>query len=88
MVKDIGRLYKYNQPNQYTPTSKKPVLSSSDAHSSSASNLTGTFISSELNNKGSTTNKNKNNTSMTYDTHSCVTQLKQKLQCSDHVYNH
>ena len=73
MVKDIGRLYKYNQPKQSTPTFKKPVLYSSASHASSASNLTGTSISSKLDNKDITTNQNKSNTSNIYVIHSCVT---------------
>ena len=73
VVKDIGCLYKYNRPKQSTPTFKKPVLSSSADHSSSASNSTGTSISSQLDNKDITTNQNKNNTSNTDDIHSCVT---------------
>ena len=77
MVKDIGRLYKYNLPKQSTPTFKKPVLSSSAAHASSASNLKRTSISSQLDNKYITTNQNNKNTSNTYDIHSCVTQQKQ-----------
>ena len=77
MVKDIGRLNKYNRPKQSTPTFKRPVLSYSAAHASSASNLTGTFVSSQIDNKDSTTNKNKNNISNTYDIHSFVTPLKQ-----------
>ena len=84
MVKEIGRLYKYNQLKQSTPTFKKPVLSSSAAHASSASNLTGTSISSQLDNKDITTNQNKNNTSNKDDKHSCVTPKKQ-LQCSGHI---
>ena len=56
---------------------KKPVLSSSAAHKSSAIKLTQTSISSQLDNKYITTNQNKNNTSNTYDIHSCVTPRKQ-----------
>ena len=59
------------------PTLKKPVLSSSAARVQSASNLTGSSISSQLDNKGITTNQNRNNTSKTYDIHSCVTPRKQ-----------
>ena len=60
-----------------TPTLKKPVLSSSTAHTSSASNLTRTFISSHLDNENSTTIQNKKNTSDTDDIDSCVTPRKQ-----------
>ena len=59
-----------------TPTLNKPVLSFSDYHTSSASNLTRTSISSILDNKDITTNKNKNNTSNTDEFHSCVTPQK------------
>ena len=62
MVKDIGRLYKYNRQNKSTPTFNKPVLSYSAAHASSASNSTGTSIPSQLDNKDITKNQNKNNT--------------------------
>ena len=60
-----------------TPTLKKPVLSSSAAHTLYANNLTGTSISYQLDNKDITTNQNKNNTSNTDDIHSCVTPRKQ-----------
>ena len=73
MDKEIGRSYKYNWSKIFTPTLKKPVLSYSDVHKSSASNSTQTSISSQLDNKDSTTNQNKNNTSNIYDTHWCVT---------------
>ena len=56
-----------------TPTLKKPVLSSSAGHTSSASNLTRTFISSKLDNEDSTEIKNKKDTSNADDIHSCVT---------------
>ena len=77
MGKEIGRSYKYNQSKISTPKLKKPVLSSSAAHTSFASNLTGTSISSKLYNKEDFTNQNKNNTSDTYEIHSCVTPQKQ-----------
>ena len=77
MVKDIGRLYKYNQPKQFTPKSKKHVFSYLADHASSASNSTGTSISSKLDNKGITTNQNNNSTSNKDDIHSCVTPQKQ-----------
>ena len=51
MVKDTGHIYKYNRSKQPTSTFKKPVLSYSPAHASSASNSTGTYISSQLDNK-------------------------------------
>ena len=69
MGKEIGRSFKYNQSKISTPTLKKPVLSYSDAHTSSASKLTQTLISSHLNNKDSTEIQNNNNNSNTYDIH-------------------
>ena len=77
MGKEIGRYFKYNRSKISTPTLKKPVLSSSAAHTSSASNLTRIFISYHLDNKYSSTIQNKNNTSNTDDIHSCVTPRKQ-----------
>ena len=50
---------------------------SSAAHASSASNLTGTSISSQPHNKDITKNQNKNNTSKSDDIHSCVTPKEQ-----------
>ena len=38
MGKEIGRSFKYNRSKIFTTTLKKPVLSSSAAHASSASN--------------------------------------------------
>ena len=77
MGKEIGRSFEYNQSKISTATLKKPVLSSLDAHTSFASNLTRTLISSHLDNKNSTAIQNKKNTSNTDDTHLCVTQRKQ-----------
>ena len=77
MGKEIGRSFKYNRSKISTPTLKKPVLSSSTAHASSASNLTQTFISSHLDNEDSTAIQNKKDTSNTDDIHSCVTPQKQ-----------
>ena len=56
---------------------QKTVLSFSADHASSASNLTGTSILSQLDNKYITINQNSNNTSNTYDIHSCVKPQKQ-----------
>ena len=69
MVKDISRLLKYNRLKQSTATSKKHVLSSLAENASSASNSTGTSISSQLDNKDITTNQNNNNTSNIDDIH-------------------
>ena len=77
MGKEIGSSFKYNQSKISTPTLKNPVLSSSAAHTSFASNSTRTSISYQLDNKDITTNQNKNNTSNTYDIHSYVTPWKQ-----------
>ena len=55
MGKDVGCSYKYNQSKLSTPTLKKPVLSYPAAHTSSASNLTQTIISSQLENEDSNT---------------------------------
>ena len=71
--KDIGRLYKYNRSKISTTTLKKPVLLSSAAHTSSASNLTQTSISSQLDNKDITKNQKNHNTSNIDDIHSFVT---------------
>ena len=73
MGKEIRCSYKYNSSKISTPTLKKPILLSSAAHTSFASNLTQMSISSQLDNKDITTNQNKNNTSNTNDIHSCVT---------------
>ena len=87
MGKEIGRFSKIFYSKLSTSTLKKPVISYSAAHTSSASKLTGTFISSQLDNKDITTNQNKNNTSNTDDIHSCVTP-QNKLQFSGHIYDH
>ena len=76
-ARKLAVLTKYDQSKIFTLTLKKPVLSTSSAHTSSSSNLTQTSISSQLDNKDSTTNQNKNNTSNTYNIHSCVTPRKQ-----------
>ena len=78
MGKEIGRSFKYNQSKISTPTMKKSVLSSSAAHTSSASNSKRTSISSQLDNKYITTNKKNNSTSNTDDINSRVTPQKQK----------
>ena len=77
MGKEIGRSFKYNLLKIFTPTLNNSVLSSSAAHTSYTSNLTHTFISSQLDNEEITTNKNKKDTSNTDDIHSCVTPQKQ-----------
>ena len=72
MGKEIGRSFKYNWSKLSTSTLKEPVVSSSAAHTSSASNSTTTSIWPELDNKEITTNENKNNTSSIDDIHSCI----------------
>ena len=72
MGKEIGRSFKYNWSKISTPTLKEPVISSSAAHTSSASNSTKKFISSQLDNKDITTNQNKNKISNTDNIHSCI----------------
>ena len=77
MGKKSGHSFKYNRFKMSTSTLKKPVLSSSAAHTSSARNFSRTFISSHLDNKDSTAIQNKKNTSNTDDIHSCITPQKQ-----------
>ena len=60
-----------------TPTLKKPVLSSSAAHTSYTNNLTQTIISSQLENGHSNAIQNTIDTSNTDGIHSCVTPQKQ-----------
>ena len=77
MGKEIGHSLKFIRSKISTPTLRKPVLSSSAAHTSYTSNLTRTFISSQLENEDSTEIQNKKETSNTDDIHSCVTPQKQ-----------
>ena len=65
MGKKIGCSFKYNRLKLSTPTIKKPILSSSAAHTSSASNPKGTSISSQLHNKDITTKKKTPQSQMT-----------------------
>ena len=83
MGKDIGRLLKHIWSKLPTTTLKKPVLSSSDAHASSVSNSTGSFISSRLDNKVITKNLNSNSNSNANDIHSCVTPQTQNYIVQD-----
>ena len=76
MGKEIGRSFKYNRSKISTPTLKKPVLSSSENHTSYTTNLTQTIISYQLENKDSTEIQNTSDISNTYDIHSCVTPRK------------
>ena len=79
MGKDIGCSLKYNPSKISTPILKKPVLSSSDDHTSYTSNLTRTLISSQLENEDSTAIQNMLDISNTYNIHSCVTPRKQNI---------
>ena len=76
MGKEIGRFYKHNRSEISTTTINKTVLSSSDYHTSSASNFTRTSILSILDNKYITPNKNNNNISNTDYIQYCVTPQK------------
>ena len=62
MGKEISRSFKYNRSKISTPIFRKPILSPSAAHTVYVSNSTLTSISSHLDNKDITINKNKNNT--------------------------
>ena len=58
MGKDIRRSFKYNRSKIFTPTLKKPVLSSSSNHTSYTTSLSQTIISSHHENKDSTAIQN------------------------------
>ena len=79
MGKEIGRSFKYNRSKISTPTLKKPVLSSSENHTSYTTNLTRTIISYLLENEDSTVIQNMLDISNTDDIHSCVTSQKQNI---------
>ena len=79
MGKNIGCYYKYNRSQISSPTLKKPVLSSSAAHTSYTTNLTPTIMSHQLQHKDRSSIQNLVNISNTYDTHSCVTPRKQNI---------
>ena len=66
MGKEIGSFYKNNQSKISTPTLKKPDLSSSASHKTPASNLTWTYILSQLDDKDIIKNQNNRHTSNTY----------------------
>ena len=83
MGKEIGRSFKFYRSKISTPTLKKPILSSSAAHTSYTSNLTRTIISSQHDNKESNTIQNTTDTSNTDDIHSCVTLRKQNTRVQD-----
>ena len=73
MGKEIGRSFKYNQSKISNPTLKNNILYSSADHTSYTSNLTRTFISSQLENENSTEIQNTADISNSDDIHSCVT---------------
>ena len=79
MGKDIGRSFKYNRPKSSSPTLKKPVLSSSENHTSciTISNLPITSHPRQY--KGSASNQDKVNISNTDDIHSCVTPKRHNI---------
>ena len=79
MGKEIGRSYKYNRSKISISTLKKPVLSSSENHTSYTTNSTPTIMSHQLQHKDSTSIQNTVNISNTYDIHSCVTPRKQNI---------
>ena len=69
--KDIGRFFKYNRPKSSSPTLKKPVLPSSENHTSYTTNSTPTIMYHQLQHKYSTSIQN------TVDI--CVTPRKQNI---------
>ena len=80
MGKEIGRSFKYNRSKIFTPTLKKPVLSSLENHTSYTSNLTRTIVSSQLENEDRTTIQNTSDISNTDYIHSCVTPQKHNIR--------
>ena len=76
MVREIGSFYKNNQLKLSNPNLKKPVLSTLDSKTSSASNSTQTSISSRLDNKHITIKQNKNKISNTDEINLYVTPQK------------
>ena len=73
MGNGIGRYYEYNQSKIPTPLLKESVLSSLENHTSYTTSLSQTIISSQLENKGSTTIQNTSEILNTDDIPSCVT---------------
>ena len=73
MSKDIGCSYKYNRLKIFTPTLKKPVLSSSANYTLYTTSLSQTIISSQLENKGINAIQNTSEISNTDAINSCVT---------------
>ena len=79
MGKEIVRSYKYYRSKISNPTLKKPVLSSSENHTSYTTNSTRTIISYQLVNEDSTSIQNTLDISNIDDIHSCVTPRKQNI---------
>ena len=79
MGKEVGRSYKYNRSKMLSPTLKKPVLLSSEKHTSYTTNLTPTIMSHQLQHKDSTSIQNAVNISNTDDIHSCVTPKRHNI---------
>ena len=79
MGKVIGRSYKYNRTKKSTPTLKKPVLSSSEHHTSYTTTSSRTIISYQLEHKDSTAIQKTPDISNTDGIHSCVTPRKQNI---------
>ena len=79
MGKDIGRSFKYNRLKISTTTLKKPILSYLVDHTLYTGNLTRTSISSQIDNKYSTTILNIVDILNTDDIYSCVTPRKQNI---------
>ena len=79
MGKKFGRSFKYNQSKISTPTLKKPVLSSSENHTSYTTNSTRTIRSYQLENEDSTAIQNTSEISNTDDIHSCATPQKYNI---------
>ena len=79
MGKDIGCSFKYNRSKISSPTLKKPVLSSSENHTSYTTNSTPTIMSHQLQHKDSTSIQTTVNISNIDDIHSCVTPRKQNI---------
>ena len=73
MGKDIRRFYKHNRTKSSSPTLKKPVLSSSENHTSCITISNPTITSHSRQHKGSASNQDKVNISNIDDIHSCVT---------------
>ena len=77
--KDIGRVYKHNQPKSSSSTLKKPVLSSSAKHTLCITISNPPITSHPCQHKGSASNQDKVNISNTDDIHSCVTPKRHNI---------